>query len=249
MSSEASTVFVEVLTDEELAILAGPGDTVVSPFWSADDQDAETRDVVLRTAYRGLLARGIVDPPTPQARVEALGEPAVELQVRGDVQALVTLRLGARVVVAIARTTALTQDFWYAHVVEDVVLVEEVGSDGMHRFALAPVDTLTDLVVGAAVHPETRDGSGEPVELPAGSTEPSIEVAEALGAALVRADVVVRTVAGEHPQLIGLFTGPGGAWVLSEGTEGAVVVRPSTRAAVEAELGDAVRAVVARAYG
>ena len=46
------------------------------------------------------------------------------------------LREAAHRVVAVARTTAATQDFWYAHLVDDVVLLEEVSRDGMHRFAL-----------------------------------------------------------------------------------------------------------------
>jgi hypothetical protein len=247
---EATAVPVEVLTDEELAILAGPGGIVVSPFWQDDADDAE-RELVLRTAYRGLLARGIVDPPTPQARVAAVGEPSVELQVREDVRSIITLRQGARLVVCVARTTAVTQDFWYAHVIEDVVLVEQVGSDGMHRFALAPTDALPDLLVGAAIHPDTGDGRGEAIDVPVDSGEPPIEVASALGVALLRSDVVLRRTVSDEPTLLGLFTGPGGAWVLDPGAgaDGATVVRPSTRVELEADLRSAVRDAVRRALG
>ena len=158
--TDPTTVPVAVLTDEELAVLAGDGGLVVTPFAAGFD-DAE-REIALRTAYRGLVARGIVDPPTPQARVDAIGEPGVELQVRQDVLSVVTLRAAASAVVAVARTSVAHQDFWYAHVVEEVVLLEEVGTDGMHRFALATADQLPALVVGAVLHPETGDGSGEP---------------------------------------------------------------------------------------
>ncbi len=74
--------------------------------------------------------------------------------VRQDIRSVIALREAAQVVVAVARTTAATQDFWYAHLVDDVVLLEEVSRDGMHRFALAERSRLAELAVGAAVHPE-----------------------------------------------------------------------------------------------
>jgi len=236
---------VEVLTDEELAILAGPGGLVVAPYLgSLDDAD---REAVLRTAYRGLLARGVVNPPSPRALAAAVGEPSVELQVRRDVLSLMTLRRAARVVVAIGRTTVATQDYWYAHVVDDVVVVEQVGSDGMHRFALASTDQLADLVIGAAVHPECGDSAGLALELPSDASEPPLEIAQVLGAALLRTDVVVRHAADRNPPLIGLFTGPGGAWMVraQESAGGPLLARPLARVELEHELRVAVHDAVA----
>ncbi len=46
------------------------------------------------------------------------------------------------------------QDFGYAHLVEDVVLLEEVSRDGFHRFALTRDSGLLDAAVAAAVHPD-----------------------------------------------------------------------------------------------
>lgn len=239
------TVPVETLTDEELAILAGPESMVVTPFLST--VTAAEREAVLRTAYRGLLARGVVEPPTPEARVAAVGQPTVELLVREDVRSLVTLRRGARLVVAVARTTVLGQDYWYAHVVDDVVLLEQLGEDGLHRFALARTADLPALLVGAAVHPECGDGTGEPVEMAGDAAEPPVEVAEALGAALVRADVVVRSVDDDGAAPLGLFTGPGGAWVVEAPQGGGrVTVRPVTADGLRTELGTIVADRVAR---
>jgi hypothetical protein len=233
----AAPVPVEVLTDEELAILAGPGGLVVAPYL-AELPDAD-REVALRTAYRGLLARGIVDPPTPEALAAAVGEPTVELQVREDVLSLVMLRRGAGATVCVARSTVLGQDFWYAHVVRDVVLVEQVSTDGRHRFALAAADALGDLLVEAVMHPETGDGAGPELEL-TDPAEPPTEVVEQLGSALVRTDVVVRTVDDREPELLGLFTGPGGAWLLSAqaASGGPVTARPLTRAALDGLVHD-----------
>jgi hypothetical protein len=234
--SEEVAVPVEVLTDEELAILTGPGapgnpaSIVVTPYL-VELPDAD-RELVTRTAYRGLLARGILDPPSAEATRAAVarGDGRVELTVRQDVRSVVALREAARVVVAIARTTAVSQDFWYAHVVDDVALLEEVGSDGLHRFALADAVRLPDLAAAAAVHPGCGDAEGDPVAVTGeqGDPTPPDEVLERLGAAVLTADVVVRHVGDTAPPMLGLFTGPEGAWVTSvlEGSGEAPVAVP-----------------------
>ncbi len=134
---ESDPVFVDVLTDEELSVVARPGAMPVMPF--LDDLAEADRETARRSAYRSLVARGVVEPPTPEAvaAATALRDGSVELMVRQDVRSVVALREAAQVVVAVARTTAATQDFWYAHLVDDVVLLEEVSRDGLHRFALA----------------------------------------------------------------------------------------------------------------
>lgn len=207
-----AAVPLEVLTDEEIEVLQASSSLVVQPHLTTLPE-AE-RDPALRTAYRGLLARGIVDPPTPDALATSAGQPTVELQVREDVLSIVTLRRAATAVVCAARTTVTGQDFWYAHVVEHVVLIEQVSTDGLHRFALASADTLGDLLLDATVHPETTDGTGPGVTVP-DATDPPLEVIERLGTAILRTDVVVRTADVQQPALTGLFTGPAGAWVLS----------------------------------
>jgi hypothetical protein len=247
---EESTVALEILTDEELAILAGPGGIAVSPYLETLAEGE--REAVTRTAYRGLLARGIVDPPTPEATAAALGsgETTVELMVRQDVLTVVTLRRSARSVVALARTTAVAQDFWYAHVVDDVTLIEEVSGDGLHRFALCRTRDLPGRVVDAAVHPDTGDATGEPVEMTArpGDPTPPDEVVERLGESLLRTDLVVRTADDEHAPLLGIFTGPGGAWcsVVRADSGGPVLVEPCTaedvRRRVRAEVESVARA-------
>ena len=193
-AAESDPVFVDVLTDEELSVVARPGAMPVMPF--LDDLPEADRETARRSAYRSLVARGVVEPPTPEAiaAATALRDGSVELMVRQDIRSVIALREAAQVVVAVARTTAATQDFWYAHLVDDVVLLEEVSRDGMHRFALAEEAALAELAVGAAVHPSAGDGDGPalPVEASAGDPTPPDAVLERLGAAFVRADVVVR---------------------------------------------------------
>ena len=212
------TIALEILTDEELSVLVPEQGVVVSPVL-AEVPDAE-RDVVRRTAFRSLVARGIVDPPESDAAptdTTAGGDVAVDLRVRTDVLSALTLRQSAAAVLAVARTTATGQDYWYAHVVEEILLLEEVGSNGLHSFALGHTRDLADLLVSAAVHPDAADSDAEPVELAvAPDSEAPAELLEQLGAAYVRADVVLlRRTPGstsEQPEMAGLFTGPTGSW-------------------------------------
>ncbi len=235
---------VEVLTDEELAILAPENGIVVSPY--LQDVPEAHRDLATRTAYRGLLARGIVDPPTAADTREALsrGDGEVQLMVRQDVRSIVALREAARLVVALARTTATGQDFWYAHVVDDVAVLEEVGSDGLHRFALTDAARLPRLTAAAAVHPDCGDASGDPVRLTAGPGDPTPpdEVLERLGAAVLTSDVVVRHVGDARPVMLGLFTGPDGAWVttVERGSERTPVAVPCAAEEARRMVHDAV---------
>ena len=49
-----------MLTDEELSVVARPGPLPVMPFLA--DLEEPARETARRTAYRSLVARGIVDP-------------------------------------------------------------------------------------------------------------------------------------------------------------------------------------------
>lgn len=241
------TVFVEVLTDEELSVIARPGAMPVRPF--LDDLPDAERETARRSAYRSLVARGVVDPPTPESMAAASRsvDGAIDLQVRQDVASLVALREGARLVVAVARTTATNQDFWYAHLVEDVVLLEEVSRDGFHRFALARDTGLVDAAVAAAVHPDAGDGSGapEPVSTEAGDPTPPDAVLERLGAAFVRADLVVRRVGDVRPPAFSVLSGPEGCWVIDPPDDEVSQPQalPLTAAAARARVVDAVMGV------
>ena len=96
---ESDPVFVDVLTDEELSVVARPGAMPVMPF--LDDLAEADRETARRSAYRSLVARGVVEPPTPEAvaTATALRDGSVELMVRQDVRSVVALREAAQVVV------------------------------------------------------------------------------------------------------------------------------------------------------
>ena len=215
----ADTAYVETLTDEELAVLDDADSVAVRPRF--DDLAPEQQDVARQVAFRGLLARGIVDPPSPEAVAAARargGTPTtpVDVLVRQDVQSLVTLRRGAALVVAVARTTAAGQDYWYGYLIDDMALIEEVTEAGLHRFSLVRADQLPDLLVGATVHPATADGTGEPMAIPDGpAPDPPPPVLQTLGQALLRADLVVRYNGRVAAQTASLFTGPAGSWLVT----------------------------------
>lgn len=241
-------VFVEVLTDEELSVLTRPGAMAVMPF--LDELSENDREVARRSAYRSLLARGIVDPPTPQAISQAtvVRNGSVDLMVRQDVSSLIALREGAEVIVAVARTTATTQDFWYAHLVQDVTLLEEVSKDGLHRFALQRADALVDAVLAATVHPDAgdADGGAVPVTSEGGDPTPPDAVLEALGAAFVRADLVVRRVRDHTPPAFTVFSGPDGCWLVRpdpSNPDAPVLAEPLTARGARDRVAEAVTGV------
>lgn len=242
---------IEVLTDEELTVLtSGPG-VVVTPY--LDTVADEAREAVRRTALRGLVARGLVDVPDGTE-----SRPDGEVLVREDVRSALTLREAARTVVAVARTATGSQDFWYAHLVAEVVLLEEVGPDGLHRFALARAADLGELLVAAAIAPGAADGAGEPVHLDAeaGVEAPPALVAR-LGEAHLRADVVkvgagpLAAPSPTHlPVLTGLWTGPLGSWsVVADPATATVSAHPRSVDQLADRLRDLAREAVEEQEG
>lgn len=251
MTSDVGDVQLDTFTDEELSVLCGPSGIVVAPFLGTIE--APDRPAVERTAYRGLLARGIIEPPTQEALAAAVptasGTAAVALSVRQDVHALVTLRTAAQGVVAIARTTADAQDFWYAHVVDDVVLIETVDASGMHAFSLSEERMLAEVVVQASLHPKAADADGEPVAVEFGSDpQPSDVLLQRLGDSFVRADLVARAPGDKAPELLGVFSGPAGSWLMRStfGSGGHVTARPVKVDDLRAAITEQVSALLNR---
>ena len=244
------TVFAGVFTDEELAVLARPNPFAVSPY--LDTLSPPDRQVATRTAYRGLLARGLVDPPSAEALATAreAGDGSLELMVDREIRSVLTLRESARVVIAVARTTSAGQDYWYGYHVEDVVLLEQIGSDGLHRFALARPGQLTGLAVAAAVHPDSGDAAGHPVAVPAGSDPtPPTPILSALGEALLRADLVVRHPGEGTVDPLVAFSGPGGSWLVTGLGGPAAMAHPVRAAQLREQLARHIEHIRAEAVG
>lgn len=250
-ATAADVAHVETLTDEELAVLDDPGPDAeplaVRPRF--DQLSAGQQDVARQVAFRGLLARGIVDPPSADAVADAearggFPDTRLDVMVRHDVQSLLTLRRGAALVVALARTTSAGQDYWYGYLVDDIALIEQVSEAGLHRFGLVREDRLLDLTIASAVHLGAADASGPPLAMPDGPpTDPPPPVLQMLGQALLRVDLVVRHTGQGAPRTTSLFTGPAGSWLVAH-RDG----EPSVAFAMGAqELREHVRATVCEA--
>ncbi|NHC14803.1 hypothetical protein [Motilibacter deserti] len=245
------------LTDEEVAVLATTEGPVVLPYLGTLEPDE--RLTATRTAYRSLVARGLLEAPTPQQVLDAereartTGEDVAAYPVRmpEELARVLTLRAGASAVVCCALTTALGQEYRYAHVVEDVVLLEEVTPTGLHRLALLDAAALTEHVAGWVLHPEATPGAGEEVvQLVSADDDPTPpdELLAALGASMLRADLVVRAAGdGGAADLLGVFSGPAGTWSsrVTAGSRAPVVIRPvapeDVRAAVAELVGSTAR--------
>ncbi len=246
MTDAAETLDIGQLTDEELAVIATTDGVAVFPVLGR--MSAEHRTVALQTAYRSLVARGLLLAPTAEDEAAARrrdGDDA-ELPVRmpESMAHVLALRAGAQRVVAVSRMTAMGEEYRYAYVVEDVVLEEHVTGTGLHSFVVGRRARLADLVAGWVLHPEAGDGSGDPVPLgAAGDAAPPMELLERVGAALLRADLVVREPGDSAPLLLGVFSGPAGTWLgeARSGSGAPVDLVPTSVAAVR----DRVRAAVA----
>lgn len=232
------------LTDEELAALAGaPDGLVVSPY--LESLEPAQRDLAVVTAFRSLVARGLVEPPTPgqvtAAVRQAQGADLAELDVRmGEAlsQAL-TLRRVAPTVLCAQRTSAELTTWRYVHLVdEELALDEVVEPSGLHRFGLLRPADVPDVLLDWLA-PEGWDGpDGEPQQLDAGATAPGA-LLERLATAVVVCDVAVRRAGDDGGDLlIGTFAGPG-LLVLST-TRSApgspVSLRPASRRTVRAVI-------------
>ncbi|MBM6403466.1 hypothetical protein JQN72_04315 [Phycicoccus sp. CSK15P-2] len=208
------------LTDEELAVVAGLDDLAVLPVLG--EMSDEHRDVAVRTAYRSLVARGLLEAPTPEEQAEAVRQAEAEgpddvqvpVRVPESLSHVLALRRGAERAVAVSRTTSLGEEYRYAYLAADVVLEEHVTATGLHTFHVSRGESVVDTLAGWALHPEAGDGHGDPVLLPAADDPaPPRELLETLGAALLRADLVLRVPGDEHPPMLGVFSGPAGTWL------------------------------------
>lgn len=203
------------LTDEELAALAGPPDgLVVSPY--LDALAPAQRDLAVLTAFRSLVARGVVAAPTPAQVTSAVRRAAgadlaaVDVQMSEALSQALTLRRVAPTVLCAQRTNAAQAAWRYVHLVDDQLALDEVVEPtGLHRFGLLRPADVPDVVL-AWLAPEGWDAADGPAtELAAGSAAPA-PLLERLAAAVVVADVVVRREAdGGGDLLIGTFAGPG----------------------------------------
>jgi hypothetical protein len=221
-----------VLTDEELAILAGNASPVVLP--RLDDLRAGHREIAMLTAYRGLVARGWVTPAGTQA---TKGSNEVPVEMAEELADLLQLRASADTVVCARRTIAEGLSFRYWHLGDGVALDERVSASGFHEFGLTDPAAVGDELARWALDPEAVGESGperviDP-EAAASGRAPS-DLIEQLARARLVADVVVRRMSDERPgEMLGVLSGPEGVYVMTGRFGGTEAVR--VRSVVPAE--------------
>lgn len=182
---------------------------VVPPY--LDGIPAEHREIALRTAYRGLCARGWLEPAVVGATEAA---PGVPVGLIPEVAELLRLRTTADLVVCAHRTSGDGEDFRYWHASDDVVLEERVSPLGMHGFwLLEPAALVGDLAAyvldPAAAGEPCPERELDPVAVASGHAPDDLVLR--LARARLVADVVVRRTGDKGPgELIGVLSGPGG---------------------------------------
>lgn len=240
------------LTDEELAALDGPPvGLVVSPYLEELDQAA--RDIAVMTAFRSLVARGLVLAPTPEQATRAVraastageGLAAVEVEMAEVLSQVLTLRRVADRVVCIQRTAGQTRAWRYLHRVDAGLTLDElVEPTGLHRFALVATPALLDVVVDWIVPAGVDGRDGPEVALDAfmaaeGRADDAL--LERLADAHVLADVTVRSRGDAGPGLLlGTFAGPDGLHLSTTvfAAAGQVRLRAVSRRTLRAALAD-----------
>ncbi|MGI8695535.1 MAG: hypothetical protein ACR2JQ_02615 [Mycobacteriales bacterium] len=240
------------LTDEELAVFDGAEDTLVFyPYLSELGED--DRRLAMFVALRGLIARGMVQPPEDDvlARMRASGTMDAKLEVglNQAVERILQMRSGAFRAVIAQRSFDGADDCCYFYQVNgEIVLEELVESSGLHHFRLLESGVLPD-TVARYLNPtgiEGEDGTTERIDAAtaaAGDTPPAM--LERLGEATSFGEFVVRRLrkAAEHPPMFGVFAGPGGLHLTEAefGTGEPVPVTPISAATLRARIADCVR--------
>lgn len=209
------------LTDEELSVLDPvPREQRLAIMPYLDDVDDVTRETATLTAFRSLVARGLVVPPTA-AEVEAATNSesttgSIDIEVHELISGLVQMRKGAPTIVCAQRTVAGRPDYCYWYVVSDDTAIEElVEPKGLHRFH-ALETRLVRLALYGYLNPERVAGAaGEDhvVEagVAAGGSTPAAML-EGLASAHTLGEFLVRTgrQPSEQPTMVAVASGPEG---------------------------------------
>ena len=187
------------LTDEELLAVDGPDQGVVSlPYLDRiDDEDA--REMARSTALRVLFARGLLRfsraAVDAAGRAPAPGERTVE--VAADLADILAIRRAPEGLLAAQRLAGAPSGpealMRYVHRSGDLVLIEDVSSSGIHRFATAEIEALPELMqtfLQAAPDP-TPGAAGEDSSWPP-EVVPHRDGAALLAGVHIIAEIVVR---------------------------------------------------------
>lgn len=199
------------LTDEELVLLAVEHPVVVLPDYERLAPAA--REVAVRTAHRSLLARGAPTSADPDL-LAVPQEVSDLLDIRGGAPWVLVIRRAEHVVVDGVERPVQTER--YAHLVDDLVLLEDVSADGVHDFFVLDDHALATELQDFLTHDDIRDGSPRSItfDLPAiAQGRGDVDLTQ-LGRLKVEVDATLwRRGPQPAPILLGLLLGVDGCWV------------------------------------
>lgn len=131
-------VELPTLTDEEIVALDGVERPQLVPLPFLDGQTVERR-ALATVALRGLLAKQIAFPITPEGETEPS-----RLGVRTDITGILTLRRSGQRIVSGERRSAAGTHWLFGYVHGEQVLEEQISDAGVHAFEVYPVGQLVD---------------------------------------------------------------------------------------------------------
>ncbi len=254
MSTAGTPAELFDLTDEELAVLAGEDQGVVAlPY--LEELAGPARDQALHTAWRSMLARGMVELSGTS------GEEAVDsgtAEVCADVSAVLHVRAGAPALLCLQRTLTEETLLRYVHLVDDTALVEDVLPEGLHRFGWLERAELEAGLQSFLVPADAVPGTGEPMTVDpqrlAGNSESDDALtqvlAKDLGSPAVLVDATVRYEGDGGPGvLLGFSIGAVGCWMSRNdaGSGGSVQLDPIGPGRVGALIAELVQRAESRA--
>lgn len=253
MSSDLVGVAVVDLTDEEITALDPvPVEQRLAVMPWFDELDEQQQELAVITAFRGLVARGLVEAPDGEdvERAVASGEerPEVTIAVSPEIANVLVLRRKATRAVVAQRTAGERQDFLYLYeAAEDVVLAELVEPKGLHRFGLLEAAGLRPALEAYLLAGDWEGGDGEPVIVGAAEAADGAAPPGLLGMLAdcwVQAEFVVRPLESVPSRLLvhGLSAGPDGIFLtrIVYGAGEPVAVTPSSRATARRWLEEAL---------
>lgn len=244
------------LTDEEVLALTGrDSGPVVLPHLAG--LRASERELAQRTAERSLAARQVIVPaPGPDSEPDRHG---TGVRVSAPVRPVLELRAGAPVVVVLHRllgapattssptgtppgppssvrqphgSASLSR---YLHVVDAVVLTEDVTEHGVHTFGLTIRDELPAVIAEFLIPPDASPGKAA-VEL--GSDDPAQTLSALCGPTVLAEFAVLDATRRGPPPASTVALGPGGCYSSIDG-------RAFNPVAPDELVGSLVRDVVA----
>ena len=232
------------LTDEELLVMNALHPAVTTPY--LDEVPQEQHRLVAQTAYRSLRAHGV--ERTDDGAGLVLPEAVVSM---------LQVRAAAGQVLVISHSRPSGVGVRYHHIGAEIVVLEDVSTDGDHDFALVDRaglragigEFVADLLADPApstvslAPPRPVDGSGPPVCLsPAALAEGAVDESR-WGQVLLQLDTTCWSATCEDPPtLLGFLLGSAGTWCSRNvvGDVGDVVLRPAKVAEVATAIAASV---------